>query len=347
MLKHTLAAAGAAIMLAGCSSTSAQQTRAPASTDIVATVGSESITLARVDEKAMQTPVGNFGNVKLSQALYEARRAVLDDLIDGILIQEDAKAQKTTADALIAREVTAKVPAPNDAEIAAWYEANKTRLQGAPFDQVRSGIRNLLIQQQTGAVRDAYISRLKTKTAVRVMLEPPRQVIATAGHPSRGPKDAPVEIVEFSDFQCPYCFHAHPTVNQVLAAYGDRLHFVYRHYPLSIHPNARAAAEAAACADEQGKFWPFHDDLFSDQSRMSDSDLKDRAAHVGVDAKRFNQCFESHKYKDQVEQDFKDGDEAGVNGTPSFFINGRLLTGAQPFDAFKRIIDEELAMKKR
>ena len=192
-----------------------------------------------------------------------------------------------------------------------------------------------------------YVDQLKAKTPVRVMLEPPRQKVAAAGSASRGPASAPIEIIVFSDFQCPYCLRAHPTVNQVLSTYGDRMRLVYRHYPLPNHPNARPAAEASQCAAEQGQFWQYYDRLFADQSKLSDEGLKQSAAALGMDAGRFNVCFDTHKYKDQVETDIKDGNDAGVSGTPAFFINGRMLTGAQPFEAFKRIIDEELELKRK
>ena len=295
----------------------------------------------------MQTQIGNFGNVRLSQALYEARRAVLDDLIDELLLADDAKARGMTPAALIDAEVTKRVPQPTDADAADWYAANQGRLQGATLDQVRPAIKNLIVQQKSAMLRDQYLEYLRGKSAVKVMLDPPRQTIATAGHQSKGPADAPIELVEFSDFQCPFCLRAQPTVVQVLKTYGDRIHFVYRHYPLTNHPNARPAAEASACAAEQGKFWAYHDDLFGDPTKLSDADLKARAAALGVDTKKFNACFDSHKFKAQVEADMQAGADVGVNGTPAFYINGRLVSGAQPFDVFKRIIEEELQFQKR
>jgi len=131
----------------------------------------------------------------------------------------------------------------------------------------------------------------------------------------------------------------------VFATYGDRIHFVYREYPLPNHQYAKVAAEAGQCANEQGKFWPYHDRLFANQQRLTVPDLKDHAVQVGLDAPRFNACLDSHKYAAAVEADIKAGNDAGVNGTPAFFINGRMISGAQPFDAFKKIIDEELSRK--
>jgi protein-disulfide isomerase len=133
----------------------------------------------------------------------------------------------------------------------------------------------------------------------------------------------------------------------VFDTYGDRIHLVYREYPLPNHPEARLASEAGLCANEQGKFWPYHDRLFANQRRLGDSDLKQYAVDLGLDAARFNACLDSHKYADHVEADLRAGNDAGVNGTPAFFINGRLISGAQPFAEFKKIIDDELAAKKR
>src|SRR4029079_5699501 len=133
---------------------------------------------------------------------------------------------------------------------------------------------------------------------------------------SKGKPDAPIELIEFSDFQCPFCQRANPTVDQVLKAYGDKIHFVYRHYPLPNHPNATPAAEAAACAAEQGKFWPYYDRLFENQSRLQDADLKQHASDLGLDTTRFNSCVDTHKLKSLVEADVRAGSDAGVNGTP-------------------------------
>jgi protein-disulfide isomerase len=133
---------------------------------------------------------------------------------------------------------------------------------------------------------------------------------------------------------------------QVLKTYGDQVRLIYRHYPLQNHPAARPAAEASACAAEQGKFWEYHDRLFANPSKLSDADLKQHASDLGLDAPKFNACVDSRKFKADVEADHAAGDEAGVSGTPAFFVNGRPISGAQPFDAFKRIIDEELARRR-
>jgi protein-disulfide isomerase len=333
------------LLVAACS-TSAQPIKPQTSSDVVATVGSTSITLAQVDELALQQTASSFGGLKLSQAMYEARRMALDELVGNALIDQDAKTRRLDRAALVEQEISNKVTQPTDAEIAAWYQGNQQRLKGGTLDQMRSPIRAYLVQERTQAARQTYLDALKAKTTVKLMLDPPRQAVKATNAPARGPENAPIELIEFSDFQCPYCQHAHPTVKQVLDTYGNRVRLVYRNYPLPNHPNARPAAEAAQCANEQGKFWPYHDRLFANPAKLGDADLKQSAAELGLDAARFNACVDSHKYKSVVDADIKDADAAGVSGTPAFFINGRTLSGAQPFEAFKRIIDEELELRK-
>jgi protein-disulfide isomerase len=335
------------LFLVACSSSAQQATRAQAGTDVVATVGATTITLSEVDDKALQQPAGNFGNLKLSMALYEARRTAIDEIVGEKLIAQESKTRGVTTAALMDQEIGSKIATVTDADVLAWYSANPGRVQGAPIDQVRAPIRSLLTQERTSAVYQTYIDQLKAKTPVRVTLDPPREKVSVAGSATKGPAAAPIEFIEFSDFQCPYCLRAYPTINQVLSTYGDKIRFVYRHYPLPSHPNARPAAEASQCAAEQGQFWQYYEKLFADQTKLSDDGLKQSAAALGMDATRFNACFDSHKYKDRVETDIREGNDAGVSGTPAFFINGRMLTGAQPFDAFKRIIDEELELRKK
>lgn len=163
--------------------------------------------------------------------------------------------------------------------------------------------------------------------------------------PAVGPEDAAVTIVEFSDFQCPYCarFQAE-TLPQILSNYGDQVRFVYRDFPLtSIHANALKAAEASECADDQGKYWEYHDLLFQNQSALDEESLKSYAASLGLETGTFNDCLASGKYTKEVAKDLQDGSNAGVQGTPSFFINGTPIRGAQPFAAFQAAIEAALA----
>jgi protein-disulfide isomerase len=221
----------------------------------------------------------------------------------------------------------------------------KSRVNGASIDQVRDPIRSLLAQERVETARASFVESLKTKASITILLEPPRFEVADGGRPPRGAAQAPIELIEFSDFQCPFCQRANPTVEQVLKTYGDKIKFVYRHYPLANHPNARPAAEASACAEAQGKFWEYHDRLFANSAGLTDADLKAHAAALGLDTAKFNTCVDNRQQKAGVDKDMADGEAVGVTGTPAFFINGRSVEGAQPFEAFKRVIDEELARK--
>ena len=171
----------------------------------------------------------------------------------------------------------------------------------------------------------------------------PKAEVGADDDPVKGPATAKITIIEFSDFQCPFCARAVPTMEQIFKTYGDKVRLVYRDFPLSFHQYAQKSAEAAECADEQGKFWEYHDSLFANQNALDIDSLKKYASDTKLDTAKFNECLDSGKYAEEVQKDFKDGQSAGVRGTPAFFINGRLVSGAQPFETFKKIIDEELA----
>ncbi|MCS7011675.1 MAG: DsbA family protein, partial [Anaerolineales bacterium] len=170
---------------------------------------------------------------------------------------------------------------------------------------------------------------------------------ATTDDPSLGPADAPVTIVEFSDYQCPYCKLWHDEVlPRILQEYGDQVRFIYRDYPLSSHPEALPAARAANCAGEQNAYWQFHDALFSNQYGFGRQAYLDYAAALGLEIEAFRKCLESNRYEDEVLGDFRDGLRLGVNSTPTFFVNGTKIIGAQPFAVFKQLIEAELAQNK-
>ncbi len=339
---------GGVVFLTACStaSTSAQSPRRQGPSDVVATVGATSITLAEVDDRALDRSAADYGAMRLSQAVYNARRTAVDSLVGNLLLDAEAKTRGTDRPTLIDREITSKVVPPSATDVEAWYAANPARVQGATLDQVRTPIRALLIQERTIAIRAEFLDGLKAKTPVAITLEPPRERVADAGRPARGPANARVEIIEFSDFQCPYCLRAYPVVQQVLSTYGDRIHFVYRNYPLPNHPNALPAAEAAACAAAQGKFWEYHNRLFDHQDKLGDSDLKEHAVALGLDSGKFNTCVNTRKFQKDITADISAANDVGVSGTPAFFVNGRPLDGAQPFEAFKELIDEELKRQK-
>jgi len=184
---------------------------------------------------------------------------------------------------------------------------------------------------------------------LRVLLDPPRQSLnLPADAPAEGPIGAPVTLVEFSDFQCPFCQRLAPTLRRVREAYGDRVRIVWQDFPLSqIHPQASLAAEAGNCAHEQGRFWEYHDRLFANQKLLQATALKEHAAELKLDVAQFNACLDSSKYASKVRDAAAAGSRLGVNSTPTSFVNGRLISGSKPFEAFAAIIDDELARSSR
>ena len=180
----------------------------------------------------------------------------------------------------------------------------------------------------------------------QVVQAPTRGKISVDDDPMKGDVNAPVTIVEFSDFECPFCakFYSE-TMERLEKEYINtgKVKIVFRDFPLGFHQNAQKAAEAAECADDQGKFWEMHDIIFENQKSLSLSSLKQWAGQIGLDTGEFNSCLDSGKHAGEVQDDFKEGANYGVSGTPGFFINGIPLVGAQPFSSFKEIIDSELA----
>jgi protein-disulfide isomerase len=185
------------------------------------------------------------------------------------------------------------------------------------------------------------LRELRQRYNVAIALEAPKVNVSTDNDPVRGAKDAKVTIIEFSDFECPYCRRVQPALKRLLEEYDGRVRLVFRDFPLNIHKNAQKAAEAAQCAAEQDKFWPYHDKLF-EATALSPDDLKKYAGELELDTDKFNACLDAGQYAQEVADDMKDGQEAGVNSTPSFFINGQPLSGAVPYERFQEIVDAAL-----
>jgi protein-disulfide isomerase len=316
----------------------APQAAAKAPVDAVAIIGGEPITSAQFEELA-----GPRLFAARTQE-YNQRRALLEDAVDAKLLEKEGKARGISADELIRLEVDAKVTAVTEADQKEFYEKNKARFGNTPeadaLKQIEAGMR----QQKARERRMVFVKELRDKVGVKILLDAPRVAVNAGEDPAKGPAAAPITIVEFSDFQCPYCSRVTPTLKQVEEKYGDKLRLVFRDFPLvQIHNNAAKAAEAGECAHEQGKFWEMHDKLFADQSKLQVEALKQTATEIGLDSEKFNQCLDTAKYAAEVQKDVDEGSRYGVSSTPAFFINGRLLVGALPLESFTEIIEEELA----
>jgi protein-disulfide isomerase len=324
------------LVASACSSaTSGGKKNAPAPSSAAqggnaATVDGQPISLAQLDER-------------VARQLYDARQQALGEMVNETLLEKDAKAQGITTEALLKKEVADKVTEPTPAEIDQVWEANKARMPGKTKEQVTPDIVKWLKDQKAAQLQQTFMQSLRAKYKVQILLEPPRVNVAVDDDPFLGPADAPVTIVEFSDYQCPYCSRAEPVVKQILEKYKGKVKFVYRDYPLSFHPFAAKASEASQCANDQGKFWEFHDALYADQSKLSVPDMEATAGRLGLDAEKFKSCMDTGKYTAEVSKDIADATKAGVNSTPSFFINGVAVVGAQGPEAFSDIIDQELA----
>lgn len=278
----------------------------------------------------------------LRQQEYDLKKRALDDVIQQKLLDAAAKKKGITADQLLAREVDSKVSEPSDAEVEGFYLATRST---RPLSEVQAQIKQAIKQTKIQQAREQYVKGLRGGANVVVELPAPRINVAYDPARVRGNLNAPVMIVEFSDYQCPYCHQAEPILEAVLAKYGEKVSFAYRDFPLrSIHDHAEIAAEASRCALEQGKFWEYHNQLFK-ATNLDKEALIGYAKDAKLDDKQFESCLTSEKYKAQIDKDIDEGRKAGVNGTPAFFINGIELSGVQGQDSFTRTIDDELSRK--
>jgi len=277
---------------------------------------------------------------------YELKSRALENLVNQRLLEADAKKRGIPVASVLPQEVDAKVPEPTEAELQALYIVQKDLLK-KPYDELRPQLYQLLRQAKLQQARQDYYKNLRERAGVAILLQRPRIEVAHDPARLRGSPKATVVIVEFSDFQCPYCRSVQPTLKNLLAKYEGQVSLGYRDFPLrDIHPQAEIAAEASRCAREQGKFWEYHDLLFEQPSKLNREGLLELARALKLDDKQFDSCVASGKYKTQIEQDRQLGLRAGVNATPGFIINGNLLTGNLPQDAFERAIQAELAATK-
>ncbi|MBZ0169607.1 Disulfide bond formation protein D precursor [Candidatus Methylomirabilis lanthanidiphila] len=311
----------------------------PVEPGVAAKVDDQIITLEEL-EKVLAPQLA-----KLQEQRFQLMETKLEELIEERLLALEAKRRGITVEDLLKAEVTSKAPEVSDAEVATFMTQNRARLQGDDAE-LRPKVRDYLRNQKAQAGRHAYLASLQQRAKVEWFLEEPdpiRVPVSAEGAFAQGPKDAPVTIVEFSDFQCPFCSRVVGTLKEVVRLYPKQVRLAYRDFPIAgLHPKAAKAAEAARCAGEQGKFWEYHDRLFESQAQATPADFKRFAEQLKLNDKSFAACLDGGKHAAAVQADVEEGTRLGITGTPTFFINGRLVVGALPLEMFQKIIDREL-----
>ncbi len=344
---------GAALVFAAC--LLAVQTDAVAQ-DVAAKGGSVAVVngIPVTEEELMKAAASDLeklelqrlqANANLVRNRHEILESNLSRIVEGKVLAAEAAKQGMAVDALLQKELAGKVQEPTPQDVSAFYETNKARI-GRDFQTVSGQILQYLKNENYNKAKGEYIEKLKREYQVSVSLAPLRMKVEAAGRPAKGPDSAPVTMIEFSDFQCPYCASLSKTLHRVVVDFGSEVRLVYRQFPLAqIHPYAEGAAEASLCAAEQGRFWDMHDLMFQNQSLLKEEDLKADAAKLNLDSANFDQCLNSHRYAGKINEDMREGATLGVSGTPAVFINGRMLTGAQSYEDLAKVIQEELGKK--
>ncbi len=284
---------------------------------------------------------------RIENQVFDIKSDGIDQIITEKLLDAEAKKRNVTLTELLKVEVQDKVSDVSDKEIQDFYDQNKARFGEKTFEELKPMIASQLKARKASVFRNNFIDKLMSKADIEIYIQRPRIEVALGNGPSKGSKGAPVTIVEFTDYQCPFCARARPTVSQVADEYKSDVYYVVRNFPLDFHNFAKKAAEASLCANEQKKYWDYSTKLWENQKALDVASLKKYAQDLKLDSKKFDECLDSSKYASEVTQDIQEGMKAGVSGTPAFFINGQMLTGAQAPEAFKKIIDSELRAAKR
>lgn len=288
-------------------------------------------------------PAIGAGLFDLRKQEFKLKSDALNQAIRKKLIEVEAKKKGLSTEELLKQEVDSKIAEPTDDEAKGYYLAvkNQTTL---PFEQIKSQVKQLLKTAEVQQAREKFADSLRERIEVSILLPPPSVQVAYDSARVKGNAGAPITIVEFADFQCPFCGRVQPLLKDVLGKYKGKVKLAYLDFPISqIHQHAEAAAEASRCALALGKYWEMHDAMFADQSKLDEASLVKTAAGLGMDQNSFASCLKSGRYKAEVQQDLQAGTQAGVNATPTFFINGEFLTGVSSDADFTSIIDRQLS----
>jgi len=335
------------VLLGGCSRPSGAAAAGAGQSAPVARVDGQVLTDGDLSEGAKVALAA--AESRFAEEVWGIKRRALDALVEQRLLDAKARKEGVTADALVEREVTSKVTEPADSALQAIYDRTKAGGRALPpFPEVKAEIARFAKDQEAQQLRQAFVARLRAEAKVEILLPPylPAKADVKPEGPSKGDPRAPITIVEFSDYECQFCAQAEPTVKRLLEAYPGKVRLVLETYPLSIHPNAPKASEAALCAGEQQRYWDMHDLLFANQNALKVDDFKGYARRLGLDAGRFDACLDSGRMAAAVERGRKAGEKLGINSTPTFFVDGRPFVGARTFETFQEVIDYTLASKR-
>jgi protein-disulfide isomerase len=270
---------------------------------------------------------------------YDAQRKAVDEFINEYLLERQAKKENVTVAELLKRHVNSTLAKdPADESLRVYYEGLDTT---ESFDAVRDKIVDVIRQRRLAKARTAYLESLRAQAKIATALRPPRAEIALKNTPVRGRADAPVMVVEYSDYECPYCQQIQPALDKLAAEYDGKVSFALKDFPLPMHANALKAAEAAHCAGSQGKYWEYHDLLFTTKQADLPS-LKNHARALKLDGPAFDKCLDSGQQGDLVKAQGMEAQGLGLPGTPGFFVNGRFLTGNVSVEMLRQVVEEEL-----
>ena len=283
--------------------------------------------------------------IKMDHQRYEVLRDGLDQLLGELLIEMAARVRDMTPEEYAAAEIDARTPRPDSAMVEKVYESNKKKMSGFSPVAARAEVERWVLEQALAKRRKQVVAELAAEFGTRINLLPPAVEVDTGGRPSLGgDAAAPVTLVEFSDYECPYCKRTEPVIRQILEIYGDQVRFVYRDFPLKMHRNARPASLAARCAEDQDAFWLYHERLM-ESSKLNEEVYRRIADGLSLDRAAFDDCLAAESFTAAIDRDIADGKSAGVSSTPVFFVNGRRISGAKPLATFRELIDAELSRK--